>query len=421
MNDNSEGKLSRRGVHALLVGIAGGSALAGCNAWSEEPGGEAIAKRTEALSTGARLVMASSLLISPGSTPGIQTTNSQRYLDWRNDTSSSAASTTLVFDQPGTYLFNADTLLVPGDRTLAAVAGVTLKCASNGAWFVSGANPGFTLEDLTLDGSGTVDHVIQSIGSFGSAGPRTTLLGITALNARTTCLHAFNTRLLIRGCATGGAPVGLSLQACEGSYVDRVDVAAHSAAGIRVRGSFGDAALPNPGRITLLRVFATGPGCGLELDGTGGCNVHGITTAGTATSIWVRNKASNSRIFGARLTSGGVDFDGCSNVYLWGGCVTSIKIRYLNDARSCRAVVAAESNVAPVDITQEWVKNSTTWQGYVRPDGTVLSVLNNMPTCGRWEVGDQVYRSNPVTGLALGWICTVAGSPGGFAPLPAIG
>lgn len=51
---------------------------------------------------------------------------------------------------------------------------------------------------------------------------------------------------------------------------------------------------------------------------------------------------------------------------------------------------------------------------------TVNQVLNKVlsgtvvPTIGTYNVGDRIYKTNPVVGESEGWICTVAGTPGAW-------
>ena len=37
------------------------------------------------------------------------------------------------------------------------------------------------------------------------------------------------------------------------------------------------------------------------------------------------------------------------------------------------------------------------------------------PTTGHWNVGDRCFNSEPSTGEAVSWVCTVAGYPGTWA------
>lgn len=39
------------------------------------------------------------------------------------------------------------------------------------------------------------------------------------------------------------------------------------------------------------------------------------------------------------------------------------------------------------------------------------------PSTGTWRVGDRVWNSTPTVGQPIGWICTVAGSPGTWVAL----
>ena len=42
----------------------------------------------------------------------------------------------------------------------------------------------------------------------------------------------------------------------------------------------------------------------------------------------------------------------------------------------------------------------------------VVTARSAAPTSGAWEVGDRVYNTNPTSGGYIGWVCTVAGTPG---------
>lgn len=50
---------------------------------------------------------------------------------------------------------------------------------------------------------------------------------------------------------------------------------------------------------------------------------------------------------------------------------------------------------------------------------TIVGALNNpdefaaaAPTTGTWKVGNRVYNNAPASGQPIGWVCTVAGTPG---------
>lgn len=55
------------------------------------------------------------------------------------------------------------------------------------------------------------------------------------------------------------------------------------------------------------------------------------------------------------------------------------------------------------------------WKG-----GGRISAAATAPTTGTYEKGDIVFNSNPAEGANLGWVCTVAGTPGTFLEFAAI-
>jgi hypothetical protein len=333
--------------------------------------------------------MASAIGIAPANSAS---TNSAAYIAWRDDDSDVdgdiSKSTTLVFDNPGTYSFNHQTLRVPENRKLTAVHGVTLKCETSGqagSCFVSGSGALFSLENLTLDANSKVDFALLVAGTAAVPGPRASVRGVVAKSANQACIRGFNSLLELRGCGTDGGPdraPARSLRRIGRRRDLRRQPFAVRAARARC---FRRSTLPNGGRVTLSRVSCAGTnGCGLALDGVAGAAVHTAVLVGvTQAAIRIANKSSNVRIFGTRLLSGtAVDFDGCNNSYVWGGCVSTMKVVYRGDARSCRAFFVAESAIAPADILQEW--GSSAWPG----------------TCGPTAVCWRTVRRRTATGNA---------------------
>ena len=112
-----------------------------------------------------------------------------------------------------------------------------------------------------------------------------------------------------------------------------------------------------------------------------------------------------------------VDFDGCFNCYVHGGCNASQEVRYRGGAMGCRAFLEAESTVGAPDILQIWEDPAAnTWGGIVRPDGTVIAYCTNptsfgacapgsatAPTAGVWKVGDVVFNREFGPGEPAGW------------------
>ncbi len=389
---------SRRQLTAALVGAAGGAILSGSR--------PALAQPAQALG---RLDSARSAGISPSQSAA---ENSAAYANWASDPTKT--SHTLIFDHPTPYRFNAETLAVPFHRTLSGVGGATLICETEGQWFVGPGGSPFNVENLTLDGNSKVDYVLQSLGDpaggQGSAGPTTYLSSVFAIGARVACIRGLNAYFGMRDCRTRGGPIGLLMEACSESWADGIRGDAHTDCFIRIRGSHGFEPVPNGGRMSLLRVVAGRPGdYGLDLVGVAQCDVHGITIEGALQSaIRIRDRSSNIRVFGSRSNAGDAEvghavvFDGCNNAYVWGGCNQGQKVLYLNEARSCRAFLAAESIVTPVDIIQEW-GGAEPWQGHVRPDGTLISLSNNPPTAGAWQVHDIVWNNKLEPEEPAGW------------------
>jgi hypothetical protein len=64
--------------------------------------------------------------------------------------------------------------------------------------------------------------------------------------------------------------------------------------------------------------------------------------------------------------------------------------------------------------------NETEWDGEVTTIVCDLIDLMNrrvkeaasVPTTGTWILGDVVWNSSPTPGGTIGWVCTIAGTPG---------
>jgi len=50
--------------------------------------------------------------------------------------------------------------------------------------------------------------------------------------------------------------------------------------------------------------------------------------------------------------------------------------------------------------------------------GKVTTQGTAAPTTGTWGVGDRSENTAPASGAPSGWVCTVAGTPGTWLPLP---
>ena len=52
--------------------------------------------------------------------------------------------------------------------------------------------------------------------------------------------------------------------------------------------------------------------------------------------------------------------------------------------------------------------------GSIIANASTITILhqNEVPTTGTYKVGDMVYKTSPVTGGNIGWVCTEAGTPG---------
>jgi hypothetical protein len=77
-------------------------------------------------------------------------------------------------------------------------------------------------------------------------------------------------------------------------------------------------------------------------------------------------------------------------------------------------------------VTQiEWNQLVTTLQNAINDnqaqilalDPTVaIPVMSAPPTTNTWKLGQIVWNSSPVKGGNVGWVCTVAGTPGTWTP-----
>ena len=55
------------------------------------------------------------------------------------------------------------------------------------------------------------------------------------------------------------------------------------------------------------------------------------------------------------------------------------------------------------------------------PDNAVENVASAAPAFGTYTAGRRVYNNTPAAGSPIGWVCTAAGTPGTWAPLPNAG
>lgn len=88
-----------------------------------------------------------------------------------------------------------------------------------------------------------------------------------------------------------------------------------------------------------------------------------------------------------------------------------------------------ESNppTAPSYVQQNYLAYTTTMNPLQKLKvGTICednhhSRYSAAPTTGTWLAGQRVYHSSPTAGGNIGWVCTVAGSPGTWKPFGTIG
>ncbi len=64
--------------------------------------------------------------------------------------------------------------------------------------------------------------------------------------------------------------------------------------------------------------------------------------------------------------------------------------------------------------------NPSEWYRFGQLSTKVRAEKSSIPTTGTWTVGDFFWNTNPASNNILGWICTVAGTPGTWVPIYAI-
>ena len=81
-------------------------------------------------------------------------------------------------------------------------------------------------------------------------------------------------------------------------------------------------------------------------------------------------------------------------------------------------------NLAQTEIITRGVE----WQTNIGPHGReagnnngVPESANVVPTGGTWRAGQKLYDSSPSAAGSLGWICTVAGTPGTWVVFGEVG
>jgi len=137
---------------------------------------------------------------------------------------------------------------------------------------------------------------------------------------------------------------------------------------------------------------------------------RGATTIGS--TLGRNDNSMSAMTFGALTESSGLDawklkFDNINNAWFlqFAGSVFFEPIRYLNSAST---LYTNKGLTGPVFQNGYGVRNAGNAAGTAKARllGTAA------PVSGTYEVGDIVYNSAPASGGYIGWVCTVAGTPG---------
>lgn len=368
-----------------------------------------------------RVYLASAVGMAPANSAAA---NRTAYESWAQNTDAAHTNSTLQFDVPGVYLidtgadFEALDLppLVPANRKLDAVPGVTLRATTASVEYFFGAYPGVQIRNLTLDANSLCQYAIKINNP-------TVVYACVVSGATVAQIYAVGAYAEVERCTCNGGPKGILFVGSSESKIYDVLIQNWTDTAIHVRGNLVDSGVANGGRFSARNIIcgaSTAPNYGIDIDGVGQANIMGITVEGAATApIRIRNKSTNIRIHGSRSNAGAyaVIFDQARGCSVEGGCVSTAKIQHVNDSRGCFAFVEAESAVAPVQIVQEY--GTAPWSAYLLARKRWHSIGNNAPTDGFWEVRDEVSR-DLASGQPIGWRCTVAGNPGTWVALPSL-
>lgn len=165
-----------------------------------------------------------------------------------------------------------------------------------------------------------------------------------------------------------------------------------------------------------------------------GCRIRGNGTSGAATSAVNAVGASGNEITDLIFEGNDIDQDGETITHVLNvNYVLGARIRY-NKVRGTTATnaVVVQSTSTDVEAHDNDVNRPVSiagatnlkWNNAGDSKRTVEGTA--APTTGTWAVGDRVLNtSTTAAGAALGWICTVAGTPGtwrviGFVESPAL-
>jgi len=142
--------------------------------------------------------------------------------------------------------------------------------------------------------------------------------------------------------------------------------------------------------------------CSVSGNTFSGFSSKAISTAGGGQTIVVGNQITN-------CIATGISVQGTNNIIT--NNIIEATSYAINFGSSIENVV--NGNIMVDGNTANYANKRNHFVGNIGADGKnrVISV-GASPTSGTWVLGDRVYITNPIAGGTVGFICTVAGTPG---------
>lgn len=117
--------------------------------------------------------------------------------------------------------------------------------------------------------------------------------------------------------------------------------------------------------------------------------IYAMRQRGDVTALSFRNDQS----LGITLPTDSEDWEIRYSPFIANGAVLDLLVTGTLEVKMIKIVEGVVSSIDKLPIIKEWYGSA-------------------IPTLGTWQVGDKVYNTSPVAGGSIGWVCTVAGSPG---------
>lgn len=131
-----------------------------------------------------------------------------------------------------------------------------------------------------------------------------------------------------------------------------------------------------------------------------GCYCEGADTA----IVYADNTSRNLTFIGNRFQDGAVTLDSVPGLLFQSNRVAGV------NGTGALNITVANGDDARVSQTTFTGTTTTSYSGKILAPKQQWDTA--APVAGTWTKGDYVHNSNPASGSAIGWVCTVSGTPG---------